>query len=334
MRCLVGIVLVLATGALLPPSGPDLAGAHDVPHGRPVAKGRIDPTQSFPFAAISGAGGHFHELLVLPGLAPLLAGTHIGLFRSDDRGVTWRLAAARFSGVDIRGIVRDLRTGMVYVAARDAGILVSPDGTAWRTLAPRLPGRDVSALAIDPSGAHALYAWFRGRGLFQSESSGARWERLSGPQALPDVQSLAVHPTDSRRLYAGTDKGVWLSENGGRRWTRPAGALTELIGSVALPPWAPELLFAATVSGAFVGTAAGTGWMALPAAPAWWGPLIGFAFLPDQPGLLFAVAHEGVVAGRRLSDRIWTPVAELFPAELPPAAASGNIREVSGVQER
>jgi photosystem II stability/assembly factor-like uncharacterized protein len=155
------------------------------------------------------------------------------------------------------------------VPVRGAGILVSSDGQTWRPLAPRFPGRNVFALALDPSRAHALYAWFGGRGLFQTENDGARWERLSEPAVLSGVQSLAVHPTDSRRLYAGTETGVWVSEDGGRRWTRPPGALTELTGSVAIPPWAPELLLAATVNGAFVGTPAATAWTAPPAAPAW-----------------------------------------------------------------
>jgi hypothetical protein len=310
--------VLVTIGTLLVSGSPGSAPAHDGPHGRPAPGGRLDPAQSFLFAAISGAGGHFHELVVLPGLTRLLAGTHLGLFQSDDRGVHWRLAAARFSGVAIRAVVRDPRTGTLYVAGRGVGILVGRDGTTWRPLTPKLPAPEVFALALDPSKPHGLYAWFAGRGLFQTEDDGAHWERLSGPAALSGVQNLAVHPLDPRRLYAGTATGVWVSEDGGRRWTLPSGALTDLTGSVAIPPWAPELLLAATVNGVFTGTPSATGWTALPTAPAWWGPLVGFAFLPDEPGVIFAVAHEGVVAARRLSDGAWIPLAQFPTGDLTP----------------
>lgn len=325
MRPALRRAVLVTIGTLLVAGGPGSAPAHDAPHGRPVPKGRMDPAQSFLFAAISGAGGHFHELAVLPGLTRVLAGTHLGLFQSDDRGVHWHLVAARFSGVAIRAVVRDPRTGTVYVAGRGVGIQVSRDGKTWRPLAPTLPGWEAFALALDPSRPHGLYAWFAGRGLFQTEGDGAHWERLSGPAALSGVQSLAVHPTDSQRLYAGTETGVWVSDDGGRRWSQPSGALTSLTGSVVIPPWAPELLLAATTNGAFTGTPAVFRWTALPPAPAWWGPLVGFAVLPDEPGVIFAVAHEGVVAAHRLSDKTWIPLAQFTAREVGPDQPAPGI---------
>jgi len=49
----------------------------------------------------------------------------------------------------------------------------------------------------------------------------------------------------------------------------------------------------------------------MPPHPSWWGPLVGFAFLPEEPDLVFAVSHEGVVAAWRMSDAAWTPMALL-----------------------
>jgi hypothetical protein len=60
-----------------------------------------------------------------------------------------------------------------------------------------------------------------------------------------------------------------------------------------------------------VGRSDGTEWTPLPSHPSWWGVITGFAFLPGRPEVVFAVTHEGVVAGRRLTGGEWVPAAEL-----------------------
>ncbi len=113
-----------------------------------------------------------------------------------------------------------------------------------------LPGRDVHALADD---------------------GGRRWDRVVTAEVLSDVESLAVHSEKPDRLYAGTAKGVWLSEDGGKHWVLPERGLPHPTAGVALPPWRPDQLFATTLEGIFVGTDDGTGWEPLPSPPAWWG---------------------------------------------------------------
>lgn len=286
---------------------------HEGFHQRPVAKGAIDPAQSFQFLVLSGAGGHFHTLHLFPDLKPLFAGTHLGLFRSEDRGLTWRLAASRFSGEDIHALAWDPRTGILYAATHRQGLLLSRDGgRRWNDLTQGLPGRDLHALALDPRQPQTLYVWVIGHGLFRSDDGAGRWRKVTGPDVLTGVESLAVHPEESERLYAGTAKGVWVSEDGGRRWHFPDGGLPYRTAGVSVPPWRPDLLLAATLEGAFVGRSDGTGWIPLPSRPSWWGVITGFAFLSDRPEVVFVVTHEGVVAARRLSGAEWVPAAELW----------------------
>lgn len=134
---------------------------------------------------------------------------------------------------------------------------------------------------------------------------------MAGPEALTGVESLAIHPVESERLYAGTARGVWVSADGGRRWRLPPGGLPHRAAGVSVPPWRPDLLLAATLEGAFAGRADGTGWKPLPSHPSWWGVITGFAFLSRGPRLVFAVTHEGVVAARKLAGGEWVPAAEL-----------------------
>lgn len=287
------------------------AAGHEGSPGRPVAKGPIDPTQSFQFLVLSGAGGHFHTLLFSPDLKALFAGTHLGLFRSEDRGLTWRLAASRFSGEDVHALAWDPRGGILYAATHGQGLLLSRDaGRRWNQ-ADGLPGRDLHALALDPRQPHILYVWVVGHGLFRSDDGATRWRGVAVPEALTGVESLAIHPEESERLYAGTAKGVWVSEAGGRRWRLPAGGLPHRTAGVSVPPWRPDLLLAATLQGAFVGKADGTEWKLLPSHASWWGLMTGFAFLSHGPQIVFAVTHEGVVAAWRLTGGGWVPAAEL-----------------------
>jgi len=281
---------------------------HEGVHERPVAKGSIDPAQSFQFLALSGAGGHFHTLLLDPDFTTLFAGTHLGLFRSQDRGVSWRLVASRFSGEDVHALARDPKTGVLYAATHRRGVLLSRDGgRRWISGSHGLPGRDVHALALDPREPQVLYSWVVGHGLFRSGDGALRWRKVTGPEMLTGVESLAVHPEESERLYAGTAKGVWVSGDGGRRWRFPEGGLAHRTAGVSIPPRRPDVLFVATLDGAFVGKTDGTGWEPLPPHPSWWGLITNFAFLANSPDLVLAVTHEGVVAARRLTGGEWVP---------------------------
>ena len=275
------------------------AGAHGGAHQRPHARSRIDPAERYQFLMISGAGGHFHNLVLSRDLEVLFAGTHLGLFRSEDRGITWRLVDARFSLEDIHAVVLVPGRPLIYVATHSQGIVRSTDGgLRWDQHNHGLPGKDIHALALDSQHPSRLYVWAVGHGLFRSD------------EALSEVESLVVHPRDPERLYAGTGRGVWVSEDGGRHWRFPDGGLPHRTAGVSVPSWAPDRVFAATVGGAFVGSTDGSPWEPLPQPPDWWGPITGFAFTDERPDLVFAVSHEGVVAASPVNDRDWTPLAE------------------------
>ncbi len=148
-RCFLSVLLgLVAAGG---------AAGHEGPHERPVATGPIDPNQSFPFLVVSGAGGHFHTLLPLPDLKTFFVGTHLGLFRSDDDGLTWRLAAAQFSGDDVHALAWDSRSDILYAATHGHGLLLSRDqGKRWTSRVIGLPGRDLHALALDRAAPNPL----------------------------------------------------------------------------------------------------------------------------------------------------------------------------------
>src|SRR5260370_36374287 len=135
------------------------------------------------------------------------------------------------------GLPRDV----VYTATHGHGLLISRDrGMRWTSHASGLHSRDLHALALDPERPRILYVWVNGYGLFTSEDAEDHWERLRGPEVLAGGESLALHPREPGRLYAGTANGVWGTEDDGRGWRIPAGELPHKNAGVASTPCRPD----------------------------------------------------------------------------------------------
>src|SRR5262249_2552456 len=75
-------------------------------------------------------------------------------------------------------------------------------------------------------------------GLYCSSDNGASWERVSGPEDVLNVWSLAISPTDPETIFAGTSpSAVYRSQDGGQHWQKlPLDLATECaIGTPRTP---------------------------------------------------------------------------------------------------
>ena len=96
------------------------------------------------------------------------------------------------------------------------------NGATWASKKPR--AGYVSSVAFDPwnaNVAYATYSTFGGTHVWKSTDAGAHWSALDGTgTTIPDlpVHSIVVDPTNSSRLYVGTDLGVFVSTDGGQNW--------------------------------------------------------------------------------------------------------------------
>jgi hypothetical protein len=176
-----------------------------------------------------------------------------GLYRSTDRGATWKLVGLK--GVDRIGRIAVDPSDPKRVFAAAAGSLFSPGGPrglyrsidrgrSWSLV---LPGDNATTgaidVAIDPNDPLVVYAamWDHlrepdlrtyggvGSGVFRSADGGTTWSRLAGglPAPSPNVGRIgvAVAPSDSNRVYAiviktdGTFRGFFVSDDAGDSWT-------------------------------------------------------------------------------------------------------------------
>lgn len=96
--------------------------------------------------------------------------------------------------------------------------------SSWSSSRPR--EGFVTSIAFDPSSpgvVYATFAEFGGNHVWRSTDTGVTWEPIDGTGAasVPDipVHCIVVDPENPRRLYLGTDLGVFTSLNGGATWS-------------------------------------------------------------------------------------------------------------------
>ncbi len=280
--------------------------------------------------------------------------THMGdgpasgtLSRSNDGGKTWAditPVGAYDEGVWAIAVPPDVR-GEVYIGTAHARIFRSEDhGRIFRecTAFLNLPGRDrwtfpppphiphVRAITFDPADSSTMYVGVEEGGVFRSRDRGAHFEALNRG-LYPDVHSLAVDPTDSRRLYATTGRGFYLSDNAGSSWkfvarglSRPyvvpllvdaAGSGTLYTAGAAGAP--PTWMASGADSILFVSTDNGRSFSSFTTDGLWRGMVMAMLQSPQSPDDLFAVTSDGKVLQ-------WRPREEAIielASNLPPAYA-------------
>lgn len=180
----------------------------------------------------------------------------LSLFRTTNGAANWSNIGTLASG--------NTRISALDVAPTDANHLLVglSNGAIFRTnRALALEGRTafaapseitatprqgfVSWVAHDPTNAdiaYATYATFGGTHVWRTLDGGLTWNNLdgSGAGALPDipVHCIVVDPTNTARLYIGTDLGVFVSSDGGANWaienTGFANVITESLSALVV----------------------------------------------------------------------------------------------------
>jgi photosystem II stability/assembly factor-like uncharacterized protein len=143
------------------------------------------------------------------------------LYRSDDRGETWR----------------ELE-----------GLLELPSRPTW-SFPPRPWTSHVRWIAPNPHDADLILVGIELGGLMRSADGGATWQDHR-PGAQRDVHSLTWHPIAGGRAYEAGGGGAAWSEDAGETW-QPAdqGRDRDYTWSVAVDPLDPELWYVSASTG-------------------------------------------------------------------------------------
>jgi len=236
-------------------------------------------------------GGNIESLALDPqDSATLYAGTPRGLFKSADRGASWRLVnsthlAPTTASIDPQN-PSTMYAGLGYGNAPNGGpwLFKSTDrGVSWTLSNSGLEEVGFAgSLTVDPRDSSTVYIatavylsnpciqnknCLIGQ-VFKSTDGGASWSPASAglPPVDAQIRSLVIDPEDSRTLYvtantyaAGTSKGeIYKSTNGGASWSVVnSGAVVQVL---AMDPQNHNWIYAATTSGLLRSTNAGGDW--------------------------------------------------------------------------
>ena len=100
----------------------------------------------------------------------------------------------------------------------NTGLIKSSDGgVTWQQVATILdPPVDFHAMAISKSDPNIIMGFDSGgRGFFKTADAGKTWENLEYPEY---ISALAISPSDSQSIFAGTGNGIFKSSDGGKTW--------------------------------------------------------------------------------------------------------------------
>ena len=132
------------------------------------------------------------------------------------------------SGGDVRALAVDpSRPARIFLGTADGHIFGSEDSGAHWTLLGRASSRldaVITAIVVDPRDGNVLFAssWTRdaaaGGGVFRSADGGRTWSGAG--LAGQAVRALAMAPSDSNVLVAGTLDGVYRSLDASKTWER------------------------------------------------------------------------------------------------------------------
>jgi len=193
----------------------------------------------------------------------LFAGTHgLGVARSDDGGLTWKLANAGLGQFDV-WVVKAERLGgreRLFAGTLPAHLFVSDDGAAsWRELTAlrEVPSAPQWSFPPPPHQGHVLdigvleeklYVGIEVGALLRSDDGGETFRELPvNPDVSEvDIHRLVLHPQRPRRILAATGWGMIQSDDGGNTWRKG-----ERLPGIDYPipivahPDDPDLLFVA-----------------------------------------------------------------------------------------
>jgi len=126
-----------------------------------------------------------------------------GVFRSADRGRTWKPYGPELSRAIVRCLVADGSTADRLFAGTDRGVFASvPAVKTWAPLLEGLPRAPVYALLAAPESPATLFAG-TGEGVFFTRDFGQSWMPVPAGDVAAPVTALVIDRS-RRRLYAGT----------------------------------------------------------------------------------------------------------------------------------
>ena len=93
-----------------------------------------------------------------------------------------------------------------------------------------------------------IYAGTIGQSVWRSPDGGDTWQRATqGMFIEANIRAIAISPSNAEVLYAGTEDGLYRTEDGGDSWALIDSPMKDMqIWALAIDPNSPDTIFAGT----------------------------------------------------------------------------------------
>jgi photosystem II stability/assembly factor-like uncharacterized protein len=174
-------------------------------------------------AASEGLGvPQVHALALDPVTGALLTATETGLYRSTETGAFEQIGSESMHAPILAVALAPDNPRLIYAGGFRRGIFVSGDGgTSWNAAGDIFNGRlSPTGLVVDPQNDQNVFARVLYERIYKSAEGGRSWHAVwTGMPDTAEVETMSIAPSDPSRMYAGTNDGVYVSQDAGESWT-------------------------------------------------------------------------------------------------------------------
>ncbi|HZS05354.1 MAG TPA: hypothetical protein VFD58_11010 [Blastocatellia bacterium] len=128
----------------------------------------------------------------------------------------------------------------------------------WRSIGPATMGGRVADFAVDPKKPYTWFVAFGTGGLMKTTDNGVTWNGVFEKEAVASVGTVAVAPSDSKVVWAGTGEpngrnssswgdGVYKSTDGGETWTNMGLRDSHNVARIVIDPNDPNIVYVAAL---------------------------------------------------------------------------------------
>jgi photosystem II stability/assembly factor-like uncharacterized protein len=186
-----------------------------------------------------------------------------GLYRSNDRQNFEHVGFNHFRTFAATHDPQD--PGTLFVSVLDGVLRGRDKGRSWR----RMTGWDMTepkAILFDPNAPTHIYAGLPD-GIAVSHDRGETWRRMNEGIRRSYTHSLAIDRTKAGRVLAGTELGIYLTEDGARTW-KLVQATRKVTYDLRQSPHDPRTFLAVTsADGALRSNDGGRTWQKIAGVP-------------------------------------------------------------------
>lgn len=155
------------------------------------------------------------------------AGTLLGVYRSTDSGLDWKLISPEGSKElhEVESIAIDpVDPQIIYAGTWHLPWKTTDGGEHWKNIKEGIiDDSDVFSIIVDPKQPATVYA-SACSGIYKSEDQGLKFQKIQGiPSTARRTRVLMQDPQHLNIVFAGTTEGLFRSSDSGKNWLRTTG---------------------------------------------------------------------------------------------------------------